>query len=152
MRAHVEDDRIRLVAFAQHLARGEDLATQVLPVVGHAELTGDQISGEEGKQVLAQPQHVLGPVRRHDEGVGPVCKQALPDRGFAVRIPDPIHLVEDDQARNGAGTDVTLSCRSNARLVGMNYRATRSFVFWGRSLVGSSAIFSSPNDIAHNIR
>ncbi len=40
-RPHVEDDGVRLVALAEHLAGGEDLATQVLPVVGHAELAGD---------------------------------------------------------------------------------------------------------------
>lgn len=46
MRAHVEDDGVFLIAFAEDLARGEDFAAQLLAIVGDAHFAANQLARE----------------------------------------------------------------------------------------------------------
>ena len=75
-------------------------------MVGHANLALHQIARKEGAKTHAQPGHILGPPRRHDERLGPTLGKRARRRRFGRRITNAIDLVEDDEAGNVGGPDV----------------------------------------------
>ena len=104
--AHPEDHTALVVAFAQHLAGGEDVAAQLLAIVGDADLAFHELAVEERDQAFAQPGDVRRAAGRHHHRVRPAREQRLRrpllGRGVAARV----DLVEHQEARHVAGADV----------------------------------------------
>ena len=102
--ADAEDDLVLLVALLQHLAVLEDLAAQLLAVVGDAQLLLDQVAGEEVDQRSgAGGRRPRGGARTSP---APRASGRRGARAGVGLVADAVDLVEHQQARHVAGADL----------------------------------------------
>ena len=114
LRAHAEDDGVVVVAFAQHLAAGEDLAAQRAGGRrGRAARPSTRSRAKKATSRCAQ-------ARRRRRGGGPTARSRRASAPSSVGgharlgrlVADAVDLVEHQQARHVAGADLGRAPRS----------------------------------------